>query len=77
MVYIFGQGKNLSIIYAIETLSEKDKVGGILFNSLPKKEEKEGFIAYLNLSEDKKTLFWTYEKVPEEAMLETLKKGND
>jgi hypothetical protein len=47
MIYIFGQGKSVSIIYDATTLTQQDKVGGIAIEALPPKEDKEGYHAIL------------------------------
>jgi hypothetical protein len=60
MIYLFGQGKSVSIIYAPETLTEQDKVGGIAVEQLPPKEDKEGYNAILCLDQDNKP-YWEYE----------------
>ena len=65
MIYIFGKGRELSIIYDETTLTEKDKVGGIAFEALPPKEDKEGYNAILCLDKNNKP-YWEYEPIIEE-----------
>jgi hypothetical protein len=60
MIYLFGKGKSVSIIYAPETLTEQDKAGGIAVEQLPPKEDKEGYNAILCLDQDNKP-YWEYE----------------
>ena len=60
MIYLFGQGKSVSIIYAPETLTEQDKAGGIAVEQLPPREDKEGYNAILCLDQDNKP-YWEYE----------------
>jgi hypothetical protein len=62
MIYIFGKGRDLSIIYRSETLSEKDKVGGIAVEALPPKEERDGYNAILCLDQDN-VPYWEYEPI--------------
>jgi hypothetical protein len=60
MIYLFGQGKSVSIIYDATTLTEQDKVGGIAVEQLPPKEDKEGYNAILCLDQDNNP-YWEYE----------------
>ena len=59
MIYIFGKGRELSVIYDATTLTEQDKVGGIAVQALPPREDKEGYIAILCLDQDNKP-YWEY-----------------
>jgi hypothetical protein len=65
MIYIFGQGTSLGIVFDESTLTEQDKKGGIPFTELPPKEDKPGYMSVLNLKEDK-TIEWVYVKIKEE-----------
>jgi hypothetical protein len=65
MIYLFGKGKNVSIIYDGNTLTEQSKVGGIAVEALPPKEDKEGFNAVLCLDQDNKP-FWEYHEIIEQ-----------
>jgi hypothetical protein len=65
MIYLFGKGKNVSIIYDGNTLTEQSKVGGIAVEQLPPKEDKEGFNAILCLDQDNKP-YWEYEEIIEQ-----------
>jgi hypothetical protein len=60
MIYLFGKGKELSIIYDETTLTEQDKVGGVAVEQLPPREDKEGYNAILCLDQDNKP-YWEYE----------------
>lgn len=60
MIYLFGKGKSVSVIYAPETLSEQDKKGGIAVETLPPVEERDGYNAILCLDQDNKP-YWEYE----------------
>ena len=60
MIYLFGKGKSVSIIYDATTLTEQDKVGGIAVEQLPPQENKEGYNAILCLNQDNKP-YWEYE----------------
>jgi hypothetical protein len=62
MIYLFGQADQVSIVYDGSTLTEQDKVGGIAVETLPPKEDKDGFNAVLNLDKDNKP-FWTYKEI--------------
>jgi hypothetical protein len=62
MIYLFGKNKTVSVIYAPETLTEQDKLGGIAVEALPPKEEKEGFYSVLCLDKDNKP-FWEYHEI--------------
>jgi hypothetical protein len=65
MIYLFGKGKNVSIIYAPETLTEQDKQGGIAVEALPPQNTPEGHTARLCLDSNNKP-YWEYEPIPEE-----------
>jgi hypothetical protein len=65
MIYLFGQGKSISVIYEENTLTEQDKVNGIAVEQLPPKEDKEGYSANLCLDIDNKP-YWEYAKIEEE-----------
>jgi hypothetical protein len=65
MIYLFGKGDQVSIIYDGSILSEQDKVGGIAVEQLPPKEDKEGFNAILCLDKDNKP-YWEYHEIIEQ-----------
>jgi hypothetical protein len=65
MIYLFGKGKSVSIIYDDTTLTEQNKVGGIAVEQLPPKENKEGFNAVLCLDQNNKP-FWEYHEIIEQ-----------
>ena len=65
MIYLFGKGKQVSVIYDATTLTEKDKVGGIAVQALPPREDKEGYNAILCLDQDNKP-YWEYEQIIEQ-----------
>ena len=69
MIYLFGKGKNVSIIYDGNTLTEQSKAGGIAVEALPPKEDKEGFNAVLCLDSKNKP-FWEYQEIIEEVVEE-------
>jgi hypothetical protein len=62
MIYLFGKANQVSVIYDESTLTEADKVGGIAVETLPPKEDKDGFNAILNLDKDNKP-YWTYKEI--------------
>jgi hypothetical protein len=68
MIYLFGKGNQVSIIYDATTLTEQDKIGGIAFEALPPKEDKEGYNAILCLDQDNKP-YWEYELQPVEEVV--------
>ena len=70
MIYLFGQGKSVSVIYDATTLTEQDKVGGIAIEALPPKEDKEGYNAILCLDNNNKP-YWEYKEIIEELVEET------
>lgn len=65
MIYLFGKGKNISVIYAPETLTEKDKQGAIVVEALPPENTPEGHIARLCLDQDN-VPYWEYEPIPQD-----------
>jgi hypothetical protein len=70
MIYLFGKGKQVSVIYDATTLTEQDKVGGIAVQALPPREDKEGYNAILCLDQDNKP-YWEYEIIeqPDEEVV--------
>jgi len=62
MIYLFGKADQVSIVYDSSSLTETDKIGGIAVESLPPKENKDGFNAILCLDKDNKP-FWTYKEI--------------
>jgi hypothetical protein len=68
MIYIFGEGRNLSVIYDGSTLIEEQKVGGFVVEALPPKETPEGYREIL--IKDGDTLRWEYEEIIEEEEIE-------
>jgi hypothetical protein len=73
MIYLFGQADQVSIIYDGSTLTEKDKVGGIAVETLPPKEDKDGFNAILCLDKDNKP-FWTYKEIEKDTLEDLVRK---
>jgi hypothetical protein len=67
MIYLFGKGKSVSIIYDATTLTEQDKVGGIAVEQLPPKEDKDGFNAILCLDKDNKP-YWEYREIVKDTL---------
>jgi predicted neuraminidase len=64
MIYLFGIGNMVSVVYDENTLSEKDKSKATLvLKELPQPEEKEGMYHLLNINPDTKEIFYTYYKV--------------
>jgi hypothetical protein len=68
MIYLFGKGKQLSVIYDATILTDQDKVGGIAVQALPPREDKEGYNAILCLDQDNKP-YWEYELQPVEEVV--------
>jgi hypothetical protein len=71
MVYVFGEGTQLNIVFDETVLSEEDKVKGVVFSELPEKIEKEGYDTFLNLKEDK-TIEWIYVEKKKEELNEEI-----
>jgi hypothetical protein len=67
MIYLFGQGDQVSIIYDGSSLTEQDKVGGIAVDALPPKEDKEGFNAVLCLDSKNKP-YWEFREIPKQTL---------
>jgi len=60
-MYIFGEGKKLSLIFDSNILTEEEKIGGFFVEKLPPKETPEGHREIL-IKEGTK-LRWEYEKI--------------
>jgi hypothetical protein len=73
MIYLFGQGDQVSIVYDGSTLTEQDKVGGIAVEALPPKEDKDGFNAILCLDKDNKP-YWSYKEVVRDDLEQLVRK---
>jgi hypothetical protein len=73
MIYLFGKADQVSIVYDDSTLTEQDKVGGIAVETLPPKEDKDGFNAILNLDNDNKP-FWTYKEIVKDDLEQLVRK---
>ena len=67
MIYLFGKADQVSVVYDGSSLTEADKVGGIAVETLPPKEDKDGFNAILNLDKDNKP-FWTYKEIVKDTL---------
>jgi hypothetical protein len=73
MIYLFGKADQVSIVYDGSSLTEQDKVGGIAVETLPPKEDKDGFNAILNLDKDNKP-FWTYKEIVKDDLVQLVRK---
>jgi hypothetical protein len=73
MIYLFGQGDQVSIVYDDSILTEQDKVGGIAVETLPPKENKDGFNAILCLDKDNKP-YWEYREVVKDTLEQLVEK---
>jgi hypothetical protein len=73
MIYIFGKADQVSVVYDGSTLTEQDKVGGIAVETLPPKEDKDGFNAVLNLDKDNKP-YWTYKEIVKDTLEDLVRK---
>jgi hypothetical protein len=73
MIYLFGKGNQVSIVYDATSLTEQDKVGGIAVEALPPKEDKDGFNAVLCLDQDNKP-YWEYVEVVKDDLEQLVRK---
>jgi hypothetical protein len=73
MIYLFGKADQVSVVYDGSTLTEKDKVGGIVVESLPPQEEKDGFNTILCLDTNNKP-FWKYVPIPKDTLEDLVRK---
>jgi hypothetical protein len=73
MIYIFGKADQVSVVYDGSTLTEQDKVGGIAVESLPPKEDKDGFNAILCLDKDNKP-YWEYREIVKDTLEDLVRK---
>jgi len=65
MIYLFGKGKEVSVVYDDTTLSEQDKQGGIAVEKLPPEDKRDGYNSVLCLDKVNKP-YWEYVKVETE-----------
>jgi hypothetical protein len=73
MIYLFGKADQVSIIYDSSMLTEQDKVGGIAVESLPPKEDKDGFNPVLCLDKDNKP-YWEFREIPKDTLEDLVEK---
>jgi hypothetical protein len=73
MIYLFGKADQVSVVYDGSTLTEQDKVGGVAVETLPPKEDKDGFSAVLCLDTDNKP-FWKYVPIPKDTLEDLVEK---
>jgi hypothetical protein len=73
MIYLFGQGDKVGVVYDDSSLTEQDKVGGIAVEALPPKEDKDGFNAILCLDKDNKP-YWEYKEVVKDTLEDLVRK---
>jgi hypothetical protein len=73
MIYLFGQGKNVSVIYDASSLSAEDKKGGTAVDALPPKEDKKGFNAILCLDSKNKP-YWEFVESPKDTLEDLVRK---
>jgi hypothetical protein len=67
MIYLFGKGDQVSVVYDGSSLTEQDKKGGIAVDVLPPKEDKEGFNAVLCLDSKNKP-YWEFREIPKDTL---------
>jgi hypothetical protein len=73
MIYLFGKADQVSVVYDGSSLTEQDKISGIAVQTLPPKEDKDGFNAILNLDKDNKP-FWTYKEIVKDDLEQLVRK---
>jgi hypothetical protein len=73
MIYLFGKGDQVSVVYDGSSLTKQDKVGGIAVEAIPPKEDKDGFNAILCLDKDNKP-YWEYKKVVKDTLEQLVEK---
>jgi hypothetical protein len=61
MIYLFGEGSDVSIVYDESTLTEKDKTNGYPVQKLPPQEYREGYNSFL--IKDGNNIYWEYQKI--------------
>jgi len=67
MIYLFGTGKNISISFGGKGLSQSKKDNAsVALGRLPKHEEREGFIARLQIDAKTKEVTYYYEEIVEQ-----------
>ena len=73
MIYLFGKGKDVSIVYDGSTLTEQDKQGAVVVDKLPPKDDKDGFNAILCLDDANKP-YWEYVEQPKDTLEDLVRK---
>jgi hypothetical protein len=66
MIYLFGKGRDVSVIFVEDTLSEEAKKTGIAVEALPPEQTPVGHTARLCLDENNKP-YYEYEPIVEET----------
>ena len=63
MIYLFGTGEQVSIVYQGNTLTEENKAKATLVvEELPDEEEREGYYAVLYIDPESKELSYIYKE---------------
>jgi len=65
MIYILGKGSGLKMFYNDKYLTEQEKQNAFVVETLPEKENKEGYYGYLVL--DNGNLYWEYVNIEKET----------
>jgi hypothetical protein len=73
MIYLFGKADQVSVVYDGSTLTEADKKGAVVVETLPPKEDKEGFNAVLCLDKDNKP-YWEFREIPKDTLEDLVRK---
>ena len=67
MIYLFGTGEQVSVVYQGHTLTDENKARATLVvEELPEKEEREGYYARLYIDPKTKELSYVYKEIVEE-----------
>jgi hypothetical protein len=73
MIYLFGKADQVSVVYDGSTLTEADKKGAVVVDTLPPKEDKDGFNAILCLDKDNKP-YWEFREIPKDTLEDLVRK---
>jgi hypothetical protein len=73
MIYLFGKGDQVSVIYDGSTLTEADKKGAIVVDKLPVENTPAEHTAQLCLDASNKP-FWKYVPIPKDTLEDLVRK---
>jgi hypothetical protein len=73
MIYLFGKGENVSVVYDESILKEEDKKIGVRVENLPEEKTPADHFAVLCLDENNKP-YYKYKQIPKDTLEDLVRK---